>query len=158
MLLPGSSLTPLRHDLSPSWYHSPISLLQLGTRHRIVCACYAMCARMLLPGGSQHAVLGGSFPPILLRARYAMSMSGTELRILSSSGTDIGYAATRPSTPRLASLRSPWSAPLSAYARAMRCPRVAVRARYAMCGTELRYGPTRHHTPPLRPGPVLPLS
>eukprot|EP00961_Rhodomonas_salina_P154895 2086405-Rhodomonas_salina.3 len=54
--------------------------------------------------------INGSRPPIILRARYAMS------------GTDVGYAATSTSSPTALPSTAFRSNQVSAYARAMRCP------------------------------------
>eukprot|EP00961_Rhodomonas_salina_P127027 1712380-Rhodomonas_salina.5 len=83
------------------------------------------------------------------------------------SGTEPGYAATRfsSSTTKWRCTSTPY-APLSAYARATRCPvltwrmvlpaAIPVRACYAMPGTDIAYArtlPLTHATPSYEPSP-----
>eukprot|EP00961_Rhodomonas_salina_P110090 1481671-Rhodomonas_salina.2 len=74
------------------------------------------------------------------------------------SGTDVGYAFTRPAARY--SVTDPGEAPLPAYARATRCAVLltavaygathclsAIRAAYGMSGTEVGYGATAGGVP-----------
>eukprot|EP00961_Rhodomonas_salina_P183999 2484367-Rhodomonas_salina.2 len=108
-------------------------------------------------GGAVHAGTG-------LRACYAVSGTGLAYAAIglracyAVSGTDLAYAARRRRRDGVS-----WYAPLSAYVRARRCPRMVLRDVavlchgivprdlgycasvwcYAVCGTERAYGATR---------------